>query len=59
MRLFPPEGCIGKDIENNTSEGEEEARAHRRKTMIRSTSLGRKGTGERDIGLEGSFFTHE
>lgn len=50
---------MGKDIENNTSEGEEEARAHRRKTMIQSTSLGRKGTGERDIGLAGSFFTHE
>lgn len=50
---------MGKDTENNTSEGEEEARAHRRKTKIQSTSLGRKGTGEKDIGLAGSFFTHE
>lgn len=50
---------MGKDIENHTSEGEEEARAQRKKTMLRSTSLGRKGTGERDIGLEGFFFSHE
>lgn len=50
---------MDKDIENNTSEGEEKARAHRKKDVIWSTTLGRKGTGERDIGLEGSFLTHE
>lgn len=44
MRLFPPEGCRGKDIENNTSEGEEEAIAHRRKNMIRLVHIpGEKG----------------